>query len=135
MVSIALGRRSEEARVHQPRMNVVGVAILFGAVGLGALGSIATDGLLPLIAMTVIGIVFMPSPRIAQQWERAVVLRFGRFVGLRGPGLFWIAPFVDRVPAWIDQRTIMCYLHGLVPERVRHNACAIGRGLIERTAM
>jgi regulator of protease activity HflC (stomatin/prohibitin superfamily) len=106
MVSIALGRRSEEARVHQPRINVVGVAVLFGAVGLGALGSIATASLLPLIAMTVIGIVFMPSPRIAQQWERAVVLRFGRFVGLRGPGLFWIAPFVDRVPAWIDQRTI-----------------------------
>ena len=37
----------------------------------------------------------MQSPRIAQQWERAVVLRLGRFVGLRGPGLFWIVPFID----------------------------------------
>ncbi|MGH9158406.1 MAG: slipin family protein [Vicinamibacteraceae bacterium] len=106
MISIALGRWSEAARGHQPRVNVVGVAILFCAVGLGALGSIATEGLLPLIAMTAIGFVFMPSPRIAQQWERAVVLRFGRFIGLRGPGLFWITPFVDRVSAWIDQRTI-----------------------------
>ena len=35
-----------------------------------------------------------------------MVLRFGRFVGLRGPGLFWILPFVDRVSTWIDQRTI-----------------------------
>jgi len=48
----------------------------------------------------------MPAPRIAQQWERAVVLRFGRFVGLRGPGLFFIVPFVDRVASLIDQRTI-----------------------------
>src|SRR4030095_16995504 len=56
--------------------------------------------------MALAGIVLMPAPRIAQQWERAVVLRFGRFVGLRGPGLFWIVPFMDRVSTWIDQRTI-----------------------------
>jgi regulator of protease activity HflC (stomatin/prohibitin superfamily) len=48
----------------------------------------------------------MQSPQIAAQWERAVVLRLGRFVGLRGPGLFWILPFADRVSSWIDQRTI-----------------------------
>ncbi|MPZ19172.1 MAG: slipin family protein [Luteitalea sp.] len=106
MVSIALGRRSEDARVPASRINVVGVAILFCAIAVGAAGWIATAGVLPLIAMIVIGILLMPSPRIAQQWERAVVLRFGRFVGLRGPGLFWIAPFIDRVSTWIDQRTI-----------------------------
>ena len=39
----------------------------------------------------------MQSPQIAQQWERAVVLRLGKFIGLRGPGLFWIVPFVDTV--------------------------------------
>jgi regulator of protease activity HflC (stomatin/prohibitin superfamily) len=48
----------------------------------------------------------MQSPKVAQQWERAVVLRLGRFVGLHGPGLFWIVPFVERVSSWIDQRTI-----------------------------
>ena len=48
----------------------------------------------------------MQAPRVAQQWERAVVLRLGRFIGLRGPGLFWIVPFVDTVSSWIDQRTI-----------------------------
>ena len=56
--------------------------------------------------MLVVGLVLMQAPRVAQQWERAVVLRLGRFVGLRGPGLFWVVPFVDRVTAWIDQRTI-----------------------------
>ena len=47
--------------------------------------------------MTLAGLVLMQSPRIAQQWERAVVLRLGRFVGLRGPGLFWIVPFIERI--------------------------------------
>ena len=51
-------------------------------------------------------LLLMPSPKIAQQWERAIVLRFGRYVGLRGPGLFWIVPFVDRVSSVIDQRTV-----------------------------
>src|SRR5207244_4077754 len=44
--------------------------------------------------------------RIAQQRERAIVLRLGRFIGLRGPGLFWIIPFIENVSSWIDQRTI-----------------------------
>jgi regulator of protease activity HflC (stomatin/prohibitin superfamily) len=44
------------------------------------------------------------SPRVANQWELAVVLRFGRFVGMKGPGLFWVIPFVDRVAIWMDLR-------------------------------
>ena len=46
------------------------------------------------------------SPQIAQQWERAVVLRLGNYTGLRGPGLFWIIPGIDQVSSWIDQRII-----------------------------
>ncbi len=42
--------------------------------------------------------------KIADQWERAVVLRMGKFIGLRGPGLFLIIPIIDRVAVYIDQR-------------------------------
>src|SRR5207248_4453121 len=59
-----------------------------------------------IIAGAIVGVLLMQAPRVAQQWERGVVLRLGRFVGLRGPGLFWIVPFVDSVATWIDQRTI-----------------------------
>jgi regulator of protease activity HflC (stomatin/prohibitin superfamily) len=45
--------------------------------------------------------------KIADQWEKAVVLRFGRFAGLRGPGLFWIVPVVDTIPSWIDHRVMV----------------------------
>ena len=46
------------------------------------------------------------SFRIADQWEKAVVLRLGRFTGLKGPGPFFIIPFVERVAYWIDLRVI-----------------------------
>ena len=41
---------------------------------------------------------------MARQWERAVVLRLGKLKGIYGPGLFVIIPFIDEVPAWLDQR-------------------------------
>jgi len=106
MVSVVIGRRGEDTNRAVSRVNVVGLAILIGSLLLGALGSLATDNPIPLIGMAVVGVVMMQSPRIAQQWEHAVVLRLGKFVGLRGPGLFWIIPFVDTVSSWIDQRTI-----------------------------
>ena len=45
--------------------------------------------------------------KVADQWEKAVVLRFGRFTGLRGPGIVWIVPVVDRIPVWIDHRVMV----------------------------
>jgi regulator of protease activity HflC (stomatin/prohibitin superfamily) len=106
MVTVQLGRRSDDSSGGRPRINVVAIAVLLGSVLLGLLGSRAAQTPVPLIAMTLVGLVLMQSPRVAQQWDRAVVLRLGRFAGLRGPGLFWIVPFLDRVSSWIDQRTI-----------------------------
>ena len=85
---------------------MVAIAVLLASVAIGVWRSRATNTPIPLIVSVVIGWVLMQSPRVAQQWERAVILRLGRFVGLRGPGLFWIVPFIDRVSSWIDQRTI-----------------------------
>ena len=42
--------------------------------------------------------------KVAKQWEKAVVLRLGRFHGLRGPGMFWLLPIIDSTPSWIDNR-------------------------------
>ena len=49
-------------------------------------------------------LVIAASIRIADQWEKAVVLRMGKFLGLRGPGIFLIIPIIDRVDDYIDQR-------------------------------
>lgn len=45
--------------------------------------------------------------KVADQWEKAVVLRLGRFTGLRGPGIFWIIPVVDHIAVWIDHRVMV----------------------------
>jgi regulator of protease activity HflC (stomatin/prohibitin superfamily) len=106
LVAVVFGRHSEDGGRRAPSLNVVAITVLLVVLAPGVVAFILTRNPFPLIVAAVIGIVLMQSPRIAQQWERAVVLRLGRFVGLRGPGLFWLVPFVDRVSSWIDQRTI-----------------------------
>ena len=57
-----------------------------------------------LIAVGIIALLIAASIKIASQWEKAVILRMGRFIGLKGPGLFLIIPIIDRVDSYIDQR-------------------------------
>jgi regulator of protease activity HflC (stomatin/prohibitin superfamily) len=104
MVPAITGGRSELQSIG--RINVVAVLVLVACIAIGVAATAATSNPFPLIVMTMAGVVLMLSPRIAQQWERAVVLRLGKFIGLRGPGLFWVVPLIDRVTVWIDQRTI-----------------------------
>jgi regulator of protease activity HflC (stomatin/prohibitin superfamily) len=109
MISVDFGRRSDNSAAPVPRrvrINVVAVAILAGSIALASVAWSTTDDWIVPAALMLVGLALMQSPRVAQQWERGVVLKLGRFVGLRGPGLFWIVPFVDRVSSWIDQRTI-----------------------------
>ena len=82
--------------------------LLFGA---GALASLLTAwrarAPLAYIAGVLLAILAVLTPLsllMARQWEKAVVLRFGKLRAVRGPGLFMIVPFVDTVTAWIDQR-------------------------------
>ena len=98
--------RRTQYNADAPRVNIVAILILLGSIAIGGLLGAAIGNPMPLIVMALIGAVLMQAPRVAQQWERAVVLRLGRFTGLRGPGLFWVLPFVDTVSSWIDQRTI-----------------------------
>jgi regulator of protease activity HflC (stomatin/prohibitin superfamily) len=59
--------------------------------------------LLPVL-LVIVAILIPMSLKMANQWERAVVLRLGRVHGVRGPGLFLIIPFIDNVASWVDQR-------------------------------
>jgi len=54
----------------------------------------------------VFSIIISSAIRIADPWDKAVVLRLGKFHGLKGPGLFFIAPIIDTIPYWIDTRVI-----------------------------
>jgi regulator of protease activity HflC (stomatin/prohibitin superfamily) len=89
-----------------PRGNVLASLALVGPTAAGIATAAATGSITAAIAGAVIGAVAMFSPKIANQWERAVVLKFGRYVGMRGPGVFWVVPGVHTVAAWVDQRTV-----------------------------
>jgi regulator of protease activity HflC (stomatin/prohibitin superfamily) len=108
VVMLPLGRKrgDEDTSGAGPRVNVVAVAMLLTPIVIGIGGTVATSNPLPVIAGVVVGLVLMQAPKVAKQWERGIVLRLGRYVGLRGPGLFWVMPFVDSVTRWIDQRVI-----------------------------
>ena len=72
-------------------MNEVAGNLVAGGVGFGAF-------LLALVASWAV--------RVADQWDRAVILRLGQFHALKGPGLFFIFPVIDAIPYWIDTRVI-----------------------------
>lgn len=57
-------------------------------------------------AAFIIALVISASIQVADQWDRAVVLRLGHFHALKGPGLFFIIPVIDAIPYWIDTRVI-----------------------------
>src|SRR5215510_3574588 len=79
---------------------IVGAIILDGRVDGGWIG-------LYVLAMSFIGIYVLFALKVASQWEKAVVLRLGKFRGLKGPGAFWIFPIVDTIPSWIDHRVMV----------------------------
>ena len=88
------------------QFNVVAVTIFIVAAGVGLVLTLQTNNPYWVAGGILLGLFLAQAPRVAQQWERAVVLRLGRFVGLQGPGLFWIMPFVDKIGRVIDQRVI-----------------------------
>ncbi|MDQ8202216.1 slipin family protein [Pelagicoccus sp. SDUM812003] len=86
----------------------VGVVIILPLVLLMWAGTLSTIVGIPLV---VLGVFIACSIRVANQWDRAVVLRMGRFVGLRGPGIFFVVPIIDEVNTFIDQRVRVTDFH------------------------
>ena len=98
--------RSNLPAPNVPRFNIVAAVSFLTPLALGGLLTWLTLNPAGVIVGLLLGLLFAQAPKVARQWERCVVLRLGRYVGLRGPGLFWIIPFVDSVSTWVDQRVI-----------------------------
>ncbi len=103
-------------KAQQPDQHISPIAGTIFAVFMVAaiLGAVLMDGKVNdniigvyVLGLTLIGTYIMFALKVASQWEKAVVLRLGKFQGLRGPGLFWIIPLIDTVPTWIDHRVMV----------------------------
>ncbi|HLE60112.1 MAG TPA: slipin family protein [Thermoanaerobaculaceae bacterium] len=83
---------------------IVWVAGLIGTIVVGE--TMGRDDLIPAVLLPAVflGLYLMFAIKVVDQWEKAVILRFGRFRGLKGPGLFWIIPVVDVISHLVDQR-------------------------------
>jgi regulator of protease activity HflC (stomatin/prohibitin superfamily) len=96
-----------ERRSSFPALIFIAIALAGGALAYGIYGSAgATASLAVFVVAIVIAASVARAIRVASAWERAVVLRLGKFRGLSGPGLFGIVPIVDTIPYWIDVRVI-----------------------------
>ena len=86
-------------------------AIFFLAAVLGAIwmdGKVRDIWIgLYFAGLLLLGSYFLLAIKVARQWEKAVVLRLGRFHSLRGPGLFWVIPVLDVISNWVDQRVMV----------------------------
>ena len=101
----------------QANMRLNGVSITLGCLfyAAAAVAAISMDaGGLPdymigiaVVIFILIGSYLMAALKIASQWEKAVVLRVGKFRHLAGPGLFWVVPIIDTIANWIDHRVMV----------------------------
>lgn len=113
------GKGTEKEREERPqinlRINPVAITVFVLLITLGAIGAplLSRLGLSDLwvglyaAGMILIGVYILFALKIASQWEKAVVLRFGKYKALAGPGMFWVIPVVDTVAAWIDHRVMV----------------------------
>jgi regulator of protease activity HflC (stomatin/prohibitin superfamily) len=73
-------------------------------VAAGALASAAIRHPAPLITGALVGMYLLFAIKVVRQWEKVALLRLGRYVGLRGPGLFHIVPVMETLSPFVDQR-------------------------------
>ncbi len=89
---------------QETHMNPISALIFIIFVGGAVLSLIAQMPLIVTIVLALIGIFLGYSVKMAQQWEKAVILRLGKLYAVKGPGLFILVPIIDQVAMWIDQR-------------------------------
>jgi regulator of protease activity HflC (stomatin/prohibitin superfamily) len=105
--------RFEDNKQNQINGVAVLIFIILMLISTGAAIWMTLEGMraiwiiIEALILNIIGIYVLLAFKVAEQWEKAILLRLGRFVGLKGPGPFWIIPIFDTIPAWIDHRVMV----------------------------
>ncbi len=105
-MAISLNLRREESGTAGSPFNIIALVVFLVPLLAGVVAALRGHSPAWVVAAIVVGYVAAQSPKVVSQWERVVLLRLGRYVGLRGPGLFWVVPFIETPAAYIDQRVI-----------------------------
>ena len=88
---------------------VFAIVLIAAVIGAILMDGKAADWIIGtyVLGMTLIGTYILYAMRVASQWEKSIILRLGKFHKLAGPGLFWVVPILDTIPAWIDHRVMV----------------------------
>jgi regulator of protease activity HflC (stomatin/prohibitin superfamily) len=92
------------SKIQVQGMNGVGLLLFVVCVLAGIAAAQATHQQWPLFSGLLVGFYFLFAIKIVRQWEKVAVLRLGRYVGLRGPGLCHIVPIFETLSPYVDQR-------------------------------
>ena len=105
------------AKIEIAPINRVAVTTFVVCISVGAIVSAIVHHPAPLIAGSLVGLYLLFAIKVVQQWEKVAVLRLGRYVGLRGPGLFHIIPVIETLSPYVDQRVRAAVFrgHGVPP--------------------
>src|SRR5436189_183378 len=98
------GIRSSNNSQTEVHMNPISALVFIIFIGGAVLARLANMPIAVTVVLALIGIFLGYSIKMAQQWERAVILRLGKLHAVKGPGLFILVPIIDAVATWIDQR-------------------------------
>ena len=109
--SVVEKKKAQQADQHISAIagTIFGMLMAITILGAVLMDSRVADAWIGLFVtvMTLLGIYILFALKVASQWEKAVVLRLGKFHALRGPGVFWIIPIIDAIPSWIDHRVMV----------------------------
>jgi regulator of protease activity HflC (stomatin/prohibitin superfamily) len=91
-------------KVHSVPMNGVAVTAFVVFIVAGGAATALTQKPWPVIAGAVVGVYLLAAIKVVQQWEKVALLRLGKYVGLRGPGMVMIVPVLETLSPFVDQR-------------------------------
>jgi regulator of protease activity HflC (stomatin/prohibitin superfamily) len=91
-------------KIDFTQMNGVAVTAFVVCLGIGALLGAAIRQPAPIIIGAALGLYLLCAIKVVRQWEKVALLRLGRYVGLRGPGIFHIIPVIETLSPFVDQR-------------------------------
>ncbi|MEW6031000.1 MAG: slipin family protein [Chloroflexota bacterium] len=112
-MAVKITKETAQIRADQHISGVAGmlfgIFLIAAVIGAPLMNGKVADWLIGLyvVGMTIVATYILYALKVASQWEKAIVLRLGKFHKLAGPGLFWIVPIVDTIPSWIDHRVMV----------------------------
>jgi regulator of protease activity HflC (stomatin/prohibitin superfamily) len=92
------------SKINLENTSGVAVTVFLVCITAGGITSAVIERPAPAVAGGLVGIYLLFAIKVVRQWEKAVKLRLGRYVGLRGPGMFFIVPILESLSTVIDQR-------------------------------